>query len=87
MTVPLAAAEIGVPVGAAMSMPSCMRPQRQPKPLVIGPLTGHTSPLEEVPFPLEPFAPYCLLNGQDDIDYLLGLREQIREFDLKRATA
>ena len=30
-----------------MSMPSCMRPQRQPKPLVIGPLTGQIRPLEE----------------------------------------
>ena len=37
-----------------MSMPSCMRPQRQPKPLVIGPLTGQMSPLDEVPLPLEP---------------------------------
>jgi hypothetical protein len=31
-----------------------MRPQRQPKPLVIGPFTGQISPLEEVPVPLDP---------------------------------
>ena len=37
-------ARSGVPLPPAMSMPSCMRPQRGPKPEVIGPLTGHTSP-------------------------------------------
>ena len=47
MTVPAAAARIDVPVGAAMSMPSCIRPQRQPKPLVITPLTGQMKPLDE----------------------------------------
>jgi 3-isopropylmalate/(R)-2-methylmalate dehydratase small subunit len=32
-------------------------------------------------FDINPYKKACLLNGQDDIDYLLGLREQIREFD------
>ena len=41
MTVPAAEACIGVPVGTAMSIPSCIRPQRQPNGLVTGPETGH----------------------------------------------
>ena len=45
MIVPPAAARIGVPGGASMSTPSCMRPQRQPKPLVTTPLVGQTKPL------------------------------------------
>src|ERR687886_652302 len=45
MTRPDAAAWIGVPVAAPMSIPSCIRPQRIPKPLVTGPLTGQISPL------------------------------------------
>jgi 3-isopropylmalate/(R)-2-methylmalate dehydratase small subunit len=32
-------------------------------------------------FDINPYKKACLLNGQDDIDYLLGLRQQIREFD------
>src|ERR671929_2127973 len=47
MTVPAAAAWIGVPYGTPMSIPSCMRPQRMPKGLVIGPLTGQMSPLDD----------------------------------------
>lgn len=38
-------------------------------------------------FDINPYKKACLMNGQDDIDYLLGLREQIREFDLKATTA
>ena len=38
-------------------------------------------------FDINPYKKACLLNGQDDIDYLLGLREEIREFDLKRTMA
>jgi len=34
-----------------------MRPHRQPKPLVIGPFTGQTRPLEEEPLPLDPLDP------------------------------
>src|SRR5579885_584210 len=47
MTVPAAAAWIGVPYGTPMSMPWCMRPQRQPNGLVIGPLTGQISPADD----------------------------------------
>ena len=47
MTVPAAAAPIGVPGRAAMSIPSCIRPQRNPNPEVSGPLTGH----ENCPLP------------------------------------
>jgi 3-isopropylmalate/(R)-2-methylmalate dehydratase small subunit len=38
-------------------------------------------------FDINPYKKACLLNGQDDIDYLLGLREQIRQFDATRAIA
>lgn len=38
-------------------------------------------------FDINPYKKACLLNGQDDIDYLLGLREQIREFDETHARA
>src|SRR5580765_1645480 len=44
MTVPEAAARIGAPYAAPRSMPSCMRPQRQPNGLVIGAETGQTIP-------------------------------------------
>jgi len=47
MTVPPAAACTGVPLGTAMSIPSCIRPQRIPKPLVTGPLTGQMKPLDD----------------------------------------
>ena len=36
-------ATTGVPDGTAMSMPSCMRPQRQPKPLVTAPLRARSA--------------------------------------------
>lgn len=32
-------------------------------------------------FEINPYKKECLINGYDDIDYLLGLREEIREFD------
>src|SRR5207237_1277847 len=55
MTVPEAAAWIGVPYGTPMSMPSCIRPQRIPKGLVTGPDTGQIRPdAEGVPEPYEP---------------------------------
>src|ERR687897_54704 len=47
MTLPDAAAAIGVPYPAAMSIPSCIRPQRQPNGLTTGPLTGQTKPLAD----------------------------------------
>ena len=33
-------------------------------------------------FEINPYKKVCLMNGYDDIDYLLSLREEIREFDL-----
>lgn len=36
-------------------------------------------------FDINPYKKASLMNGQDDIDYLLGLREEIREFD-RRST-
>src|SRR5581483_4739718 len=44
MTVPAAAAWIGVPSGIPMSMPGWNPPQRGPNGLVIGPCTGQMSP-------------------------------------------
>src|SRR5579872_4419145 len=44
MTVPAAAAWMGVPVGTPMSMPGWKPPQRGPNGLVIGPLTGQIRP-------------------------------------------
>lgn len=32
-------------------------------------------------FDINPYKKSCLINGQDDIDYLLSLRDAIREFD------
>src|SRR5690242_4212983 len=54
MTVPDAAAWIGVPYGTPMSMPSCIRPQRIPNGLVTGPFTGQISPCEDGVESLEP---------------------------------
>jgi 3-isopropylmalate/(R)-2-methylmalate dehydratase small subunit len=33
-------------------------------------------------FEINPYKKACLINGYDDIDYLLSQREAIREFDL-----
>jgi 3-isopropylmalate/(R)-2-methylmalate dehydratase small subunit len=37
---------------------------------------------EEASFDINPYKKECLINGYDDIDYLLSLREEIREFDV-----
>jgi 3-isopropylmalate/(R)-2-methylmalate dehydratase small subunit len=34
-----------------------------------------------VPFPLEPFARYCLLNGVDELGFLLGREAQIQAYE------
>lgn len=50
-------------------------------------LPNQTVTLEGGPaqhFDINPYKKASLINGQDDIDYLLGLREQIREFDNAR---
>jgi 3-isopropylmalate/(R)-2-methylmalate dehydratase small subunit len=37
-----------------------------------------------VSFPLEPFARHCLLNGVDELGYLLGRRPEIEAFESRR---
>jgi 3-isopropylmalate/(R)-2-methylmalate dehydratase small subunit len=36
-------------------------------------------------FPINPYKKQCLMNGYDDIDYLLSLKEEIRAFDAAHA--
>ncbi|MGE0587322.1 MAG: 3-isopropylmalate dehydratase small subunit [Cyclobacteriaceae bacterium] len=36
-------------------------------------------------FEINPYKKSCLINGYDDIDYLLSLKEEIREFDKQHA--
>ncbi len=40
---------------------------------------------ERVEFPIEPFAKHCLLNGVDELGYLLGLEAEIAAFEAGRA--
>src|SRR5438045_1985557 len=68
ITVPAAAAWIGVPVGTPMSMPGWNPPQRGPNGLVIGPLTGQISPAE-------PAAGCGLLGGGADEALVAGAGE------------
>jgi 3-isopropylmalate/(R)-2-methylmalate dehydratase small subunit len=35
-------------------------------------------------FDINPYKKTCLLNGYDDIDYLLSKKEKIKEFEQKR---
>lgn len=35
----------------------------------------------EVKFPLDGFSKYCLLNGVDQLGYLLNLRDEVRDFE------
>ncbi|MCO5230752.1 MAG: 3-isopropylmalate dehydratase small subunit [Chitinophagales bacterium] len=39
-----------------------------------------------VSFDINPYKKTCLINGYDDIDYLLSLKEEISQFEIKRAT-
>jgi len=39
----------------------------------------------DVEFPIEPFARYCLLNGVDELGYLLGQAEAISAYESRRA--
>ena len=39
-----------------------------------------------VPFPLESFARYCLMNGIDELGYLLGKADQIAAFEARHAS-
>ena len=42
---------------------------------------------QAVRFPLEPFARYCLMNGVDELGFLLGREQEIRGYEQRRATA
>jgi len=39
----------------------------------------------EVSFPVEAFARYCLLNGVDELGYLLGKADTIAAYEARRA--
>jgi 3-isopropylmalate/(R)-2-methylmalate dehydratase small subunit len=39
----------------------------------------------EVPFPIEPFARYCLLNGVDELGYLLAQADAIAAYESRHA--
>jgi 3-isopropylmalate/(R)-2-methylmalate dehydratase small subunit len=40
-----------------------------------------------VPFPIEPFARYCLLNGVDELGFLRAKLPQIEAFERTHSTA
>ena len=40
---------------------------------------------QSVRFPLEPFARYCLMNGVDELGFLLGRETEIRAYEQRRA--
>lgn len=40
---------------------------------------------EAVPFPLEPFARYCLMNGVDELGFLLARGKEIDAYERRRA--
>ena len=42
---------------------------------------------QSVKFPLEPFARYCLMNGVDELGFLLSQNEQISAYEAKRVPA
>ena len=42
---------------------------------------------QSVKFPLEPFARYCLMNGVDELGFLLSKNEQISAYEAKRMSA
>ena len=41
---------------------------------------------QSVRFPLEPFARYCLMNGVDELGFLLGREKEIRDYEQRRST-
>jgi 3-isopropylmalate/(R)-2-methylmalate dehydratase small subunit len=43
--------------------------------------TAEIEGLGSISFPMDEFAAYCLLNGIDSLDYLLGKLEEITEFE------
>ncbi len=42
---------------------------------------------EEIPFPIDAFSKACLLNGVDELGYILGFDEDIQRFEKQREVA
>ena len=40
---------------------------------------------EQEQFDINPYKKTCLLNGYDDIDYLLSIKEEIQQFETQQA--
>jgi len=40
---------------------------------------------QSITFDIDPYKKVCLINGFDDIDYLLSIREEIEEYEMDRA--
>lgn len=57
--------------------------ERDPKAVMVVDLQQQTVSIgqQSESFDINPYKKACLINGQDDIDYLLGLRESILRFD------
>jgi 3-isopropylmalate/(R)-2-methylmalate dehydratase small subunit len=47
---------------------------------------GHDKNVISETFEISPYKKTCLLNGYDDIDYLLSIKEDISEFENKPLT-
>lgn len=59
--------------------------EKNPSTQIIVDLENQTVTLENgasESFKINPYKKACLINGYDDIDYLLNLRKEIREFDI-----
>ena len=50
-------------------------------------LENQTISFEEMEetFEINPYKKSCMINGYDDIDYLLSLKEDIQQFDLQQS--
>ena len=61
--------------------------QREPRTAFVVDLPGQLIEAAgvQVPFDINPYKKTCLLNGYDDIDYLLSLREEIAAFEEARS--
>ncbi len=61
---------------------------QQPQAMLMIDLASQTLVLpdeEEVHFPIDPFSKTCLLNGVDELGYLLGLEEHIQAYEAQRS--
>lgn len=62
---------------------------KRPTTVITVDLPGQTVSIEggaSEKFEINPYKKACLINGQDDIDYLLSLRQEIRSFDAAHST-